>query len=384
MIAPELLDELRLAQDLVTGLAESLDEDSFRQQFHPDLSALGWHLGHCTFTECYWLQEVIRGDDRYTAPVADLYTPPRTPKPERGQRIPPLPALLQWVQAMQSENIDTLAHATPALLDHALLQDNYLIHFLIQHYSQHFESMLMALTQREIARATPDFVVTGPLQPNMPAPDSVSVAAGYYRVGGQPPVACDNELPAQQAILGPYRIARHPVTNSEYLAFMDAGGYTTPALWSTTGRDWLEQAGVDAPQHWRRDDAGHWYGIGVRGAYALAGDDILHGISLHEATAYANWAGGRLPHEHQWEVACRLQLLEQTGRAWEWCSNCFYPYAGFQAFPYAEFSQPWFDDNHYTLRGGSFHTRPALRHASFRNFYEPDKRHIFAGLRLVY
>lgn len=384
MIAPELLEELRLAQDLVTGLAEPLDEDSYRRQFHPDLSALGWHLGHCTFTECYWLQAIVQGDDRYTAPVADLYTPPRTPKPERGQRIPPLPELLQWVQALQSENLDTLLRPAPVLLDHPLLQDNYLIHFLIQHYSQHFEIMLMALTQRELARARPDFVVNNTLQSSMPAPDTASVTAGHYKVGGQAPMAYDNELPAQQATLGPYRIARQPVTNSEYLAFINERGYTTRKLWGKAGWDWLQQQAVCAPEHWRRNNEGLWYGIGVRGAYELAGDDILHGVSMHEALAYANWAGGRLPHEHQWEVACRLQLLEQTGRAWEWCGNCFYPYEGFRAFPYAEYSQPWFDSNHYSLRGGSFHTRPALRRASFRNFYEPGKRHIFAGLRLVY
>ena len=84
------------------------------------------------------------------------------------------------------------------------------------------------------------------------------------------------------------------------------------------------------------------------------------------------------------EVACRLQRLEQTGRAWEWCDNSFYPYDGFRPFPYEEYSAPWFNGNHYSLRGGSLHTRPAIRRPSFRNFYQPDKRHIFAGLRLVY
>jgi iron(II)-dependent oxidoreductase len=79
-----------------------------------------------------------------------------------------------------------------------------------------------------------------------------------------------------------------------------------------------------------------------------------------------------------------LQLLEQTGHVWEWCNNCFYPYAGFQSFPYKEYSQPWFNDNHYTLRGGSLHTRPGIKRASFRNFHAPEKRHIFAGLRLVW
>ncbi|HKJ09285.1 MAG TPA: SUMF1/EgtB/PvdO family nonheme iron enzyme, partial [Gammaproteobacteria bacterium] len=108
------------------------------------------------------------------------------------------------------------------------------------------------------------------------------------------------------------------------------------------------------------------------------------GINHHEASAYAAWAGAQLPHEYQWEAACRLGLLEHTGRAWEWCANTFHPYEGFESFPYREYSTPWLGGDHYTLKGGSLHTRPPVKRASFRNFYEPDKRHIFAGLRLVY
>ncbi|NOR40000.1 MAG: ergothioneine biosynthesis protein EgtB, partial [Gammaproteobacteria bacterium] len=92
-----MLDELRLAQDLVIALIEPLQDDGYRRQYHPDLSPLGWHLGHCTYTECYWLQEVVLGDNRYTAPVASLYTPAMTAKPERGTRLPSLNVLVQWV-----------------------------------------------------------------------------------------------------------------------------------------------------------------------------------------------------------------------------------------------------------------------------------------------
>jgi iron(II)-dependent oxidoreductase len=384
VIDPALLGELRTAQDLITGLVEDLDDASLRQQYHPELSPLGWHLGHCTFTECYWLQEVIQGDDRFTAPVAELYTPPQVPKPERGARLPAHEALLRWVQGLQSINLETLADPPAILLEHPLLQDDYLVHFLIQHYSQHFETMVMVLTQRALAAGPDDFQVQEPITPAAPQPDTCTIVAGHYRVGGQAPAACDNELPPQQADLGPCRIARQPVTNSEYLAFMEDGGYLNRSLWSGQGWHWQRQHDVRCPVHWRSDPTGQWYGIGSRGPYALTGNDVLHGISRFEAQAYASWAGGRLPHEHQWEVACRLQLLEQSGRAWEWCDNSFYPYEGFKPFPYAEYSTPWFDDGHYSLRGGSLYTRPAIRRPSFRNFYQPQMRHIFAGLRLVY
>ena len=384
MNRPALLEELRLAQDLVMALIEPLQDDSYRQQHHPDLSPLGWHLGHCTYTECYWLQEVILGDNRYTAPVASLYTPALTPKPERGAGLPALNVLVQWVLGMQSLHAEIFDAAPAALLEHHLMQDDYLIHFLIQHYSQHNETMLAALTQCALHNTATDFQVTQPFTARPPVQDRISIQPGHYRVGGRSPVACDNEQPSQQATLGPCDIARYPVSNSEFLGFMEDGGYANESCWEKTGWQWQQQQSLTAPEHWRRNSAGNWYGIGVRGAYALDGTDAVHGISRHEAAAYARWAGGRLPHEHQWEVACRLQFLEQTGRVWEWCNNCFYPYAGFQPFPYEEYSQPWFDDNHYTLRGGSFHTRPAIKRASFRNFHAPEKRHIFAGLRLAY
>lgn len=379
-----LLDELRLAQELVSGLVTDHNEATLRRQYHPDLSPLGWHLGHCAFTECYWLQEILLGDDRCTAPFASLYTPTLCDKPARGGRLPPCEALFSWVHELQAMNRDMLGDPPAAVTEHPLMQDGYLLHFLIQHYSQHFENMLMVLTQRALGTDDGSFSVTSPLTPGWNEPETRRIDAGRYRVGGQTPVACDNELPVQQAKLGSFRIAEQPVSNSEYLAFMQDGGYENRAFWDETAWQWNRQTGCNAPEYWRRNDAGHWYGIGSRGAYALSGTEPLLGISRHEAAAFATWAGARLPHEHQWEAACRLQQLERTGRAWEWCANAFYPYAGFRAFPYAGYSVPWFDGNHYALRGGSLHTRPAVKRPSFRNFYEPGIRHIFAGLRLVY
>ena len=384
MSSASLLNELQLAQDLVTALLESLDDDSQRQQYHDELSPLGWHLGHCTYTECYWLQQVVLQDSRYTAPVEALYTPGKTLKSERGRQLPPLDALLQWVLTLQAMNRDLLSTPPKVLREHPLMQDDYLLHFLIQHYSQHYETMLSALTQRALREHTDSFRVTTPFTASAPVTDTLTMQPGHYRVGGRAPLACDNELPAQEATLGPYRIARRPVSNAEYLAFIEADGYGTRSLWSDAGWQWRTQLMPVGPDHWHQDVAGHWHGTGVRGAYELDGTDVVHGISHHEASAYANWAGGRLPHEHQWEVACRLQALEHTGRAWEWCQNPFYPYEGFKAFPYDGYSTPSFDNKHYTLRGGSLHTRPAIKRASFRNFHEPFKRHIFAGLRLVY
>jgi len=379
-----LLAELELAQSLLLALVEDSGDDDYRRQFHPDLSPLGWHLGHCVYVECHWLHERLRGDASVTAPIASLYMPPTTPKPERGALLPPRPALLTWARELQDFNRHYLENLPAALAGHELLADDYLLHFLVQHHGQHYETMLMVLTQQALQAPAGDFEPAVPLVARAPDEGRVEMPGGHYRIGGEPPVAFDNEVPPQHAELGPFAIGIRPVSNAGYLAFMEDGGYRRGDLWDEAGRAWLQDSGAQCPDHWRRSRAGHWYGVGNRGPYELAPDEPVLGISHHEASAFAHWAGARLPHEYQWEAACRSGRLEQTGRAWEWCANSFHPYEGYTPFPYDDYSQPWFDGGHYSLRGGSLHTRPAVKRPSFRNFYQADKRHVFAGLRLAW
>ncbi len=379
-----LINELEMAHKLTLALAEDADDTTFRTQYHPDLSPLGWHLGHCVFIECLWLHEKIRGDNSVTAPIADLYTPPRTPKPERGRLLPPRAPMLDWVRDLQAYNLLFFSEIPEQWREHKLFMDGYILHFLIQHYSQHYESMLMVLTQKALAESSLNGLDPLPMTAQAPGRDRIDIPAGHFRIGGETPVAYDNEVPPQHAELDEFQISKTPVSNAEFLGFIEDRGYRREDLWEPEGRAWLQQHTISSPDHWRQTVDGTWYGISLRGCYELAPDEPVSGISRHEARAFANWAGGRLPHEYQWEAACRSGVLEQTGRAWEWCDNTFHPYEGFKPFPYPEYSQPWFDENHYSLRGGCLHTRPAIKRPSFRNFYEPGKRHIFAGMRLVF
>lgn len=120
------------------------------------------------------------------------------------------------------------------------------------------------------------------------------------------------------------------------------------------------------------------------GTRDLAADDPVSGVNHHEASAFARWAGARLPHEYEWESAARRRLLERSGAVWEWCANVFHPYIGFAAFPYEGYSVPYFDGRHFTLRGGSRLTQAPIRRPTFRNYYTAEKRHICAGIRLVF
>lgn len=355
----------------------------YQRQFHPDLSPSGWHLGHCVFTENYWIREVLENDpveEEYHA----LYFPEFSRKPARGGQLPQFSELLHWADTAQRENQRRLGGLFERRLRHPLLRAGYLITFLVQHYAQHFETLCQVRAQRRlqtvqnIKTRRPLSAVTLPL-------DTITVEADDYRIGAhRPHRPYDNEHPAHTVHLERFRIARHPVTNAEYLAFMQDGGYRDRRYWTASGWAWRRRCAVVQPCYWRRNAEGHWFAVTPDGPRPLPPTEPVSGLSWYEAHACAAWAGGRLPHEHEWEAAARAGLLQNTGRAWEWCANPLYPYAGFTPWPYEGYSVPYFDNDHYVLRGGSRYTCRVIKRVTFRNYYQADKRHIFAGVRPVF
>lgn len=381
------LIRLRAVQRRLQAVATHWDERTLRTQYHPDLSPLGWHIGHCAFIENLWLRERIQGDRRATRGAHALYIPQYSRKTRRGRRLPRRRRLLKQLSRQQDANVLLLSgFAEPLNETHPLLADEYLERFIIQHHAQHLETMQMVLQQRALSAAAtgqppPEALLT---EPRSPRPLTATLPHGTYAIGGQPPDAFDNELPVHEVDIPACTIASEPVSNADYLAFMQAGGYRNTEFWDTAGQTWLaEQPRLQAPEHWRQAPAGGWYAITPGGPAALDPAAPVMGINHHEAQAYACWAGARLPHEYEWEAAYRAGLLQSTAQVWEWCANPFFAYPGFRAFPYEEYSKPWFDGTHFTLRGGSRYSRADIRRASFRNFHTPEKRYIFAGLRLA-
>lgn len=390
----KLLGELALIQELLVALVEDLDDASYRAQYHPDLSPIGWHAGHCAIIEKYWLHNMMLNDAAVSEAEQYLYFPENMPKPQRGASLPDKDEHLKWVQTVQQESLALLGSPTAGFNAHKLATNHYIEYFLLQHHSQHYETMTMVLTQRALQlHQAGDYRPIQPLQPSEPVRQHNTIPAGHFKIGSNFSVqAYDNEVPPQTVQTCLAGIAPHMVTNTEYLLFMQEGGYDNREYWSDEGWQWRQQTQCAAPEHWRQS-ANDWYGVGLRGACDLLADAAVSGINLYEAQAYAEWlrltrpdhfTDVRLPHEYESEIARRLNLIEDSGQAWEWCSNAFHPYPDYQPFPYDRYSKTWFDDCHFTLRGSSLYTRPVIRRASFRNFYNADKRHIFAGLRLAY
>jgi iron(II)-dependent oxidoreductase len=361
-------------QQKLLQLIKNVSAHDFARQFHPDLSPPGWHLGHCVFTEMYWLREVVMQMEILGDELRQLYIPEFSVKKNRASVLPSQLQVCEWAEKIQGENIDYIAELVEAGNHPELMQDNYLIFFLSQHYAQHIETVNYILTQKHLQTKC-GFKVEAILKA-APLQDNYRPVEDVFR-------HYDNECPGFTIALDEFHIADRAVSNAEFVSFIEANGYQERHYWEADGWLWCEQNAITCPQHWRLDEAGNYYGTNASGAYKLQADNAVSGISYYEAKAFAVWAKARLPHEYEWETAKKKGLLKNTGQVWEWCDNSFHPYKGFRAFPYDGYSLPWFDQAHFSLRGGCGYTHALIKRDSFRNFYQADKRHFPAGLRLA-
>jgi gamma-glutamyl hercynylcysteine S-oxide synthase len=357
-------------------LLEPLDDAELTKQHSPLMSPLVWDLAHIGHFEELWLLRELGGELPSRAEHDDLYDAFRHARAERGE-LPILdpPAARAYVADVRGRVLDVLDRIE---LDPAnrLLADGFVFGLVIQHEQQHCETMLATLQLRE-----------GEPYPSRPDPPARVEAAGEARLEGglseigtdAAPWAYDNERPAHEVELAPFRMDAAPVTNAQYLEFVEADGYADRRWWSEDGWRWREEEGAEHPQFWRRD-AG-WSRVRFGHVEHLPSDEPVQHVCWHEAEAFARWAGKRLPTEQEWEAAAAAGALNGVGAVWEWTVSHFLPYPGFAAFPYAEYSEVFFGEEYRVLRGASWATHPVVARRTFRNWDLPIRRQIFAGFR---
>tara|TARA_A100000171_G_scaffold53030_1_gene75591 strand:- start:19279 stop:20439 length:1161 start_codon:yes stop_codon:yes gene_type:complete len=209
----------------------------------------------------------------------------------------------------------------------------------------------------------------------------LSFEEGVYEIGHTKDSFCyDNELGYHKTYIQNFEISNKLVTNREFIAFMDAGGYKNFNYWHADGWEWVNQEHQTQPMYWHRiDDEWHYYTL--QGLQKINLDAPLCHVSYYEAFAYAQWKGCRLPTEFEWEIA---QQSYDWGRRWEWTESSYLPYPGYTKPPGAigEYNGK-FMVNQKVLRGGSVVTAPKHTRPTYRNFFQPNLRWQYTGIRLA-
>lgn len=375
-------------------LFASIDDADFRHQAHPDFSPVGWHLGHIGVTEGYWILQQCQGEAPRSAFYDSFFTPTDNPKPNRVH-LPARGEMLDYLATIR-ESVLTFLARTEFPAAHPLLGEANIFNMLLQHEEQHNETILLIL--RLLAAERHDAEHPHALNPPILLPPDatrpaliehamVHVPAGPLLMGSdERGTTLDNERPRHVVAVGDFEIDRYPVSNREFLRFVLAGGYECPQWWSAEGWRWRVQQRITQPLYWRQAATGEWLEIGDGSVAPLELDRPVMHVSWYEAEAYARAVEKRLPTEAEWEKAARCGVLAMTGYAWEWTSTWFHPYPGFVAHPYVGYSVPYFDHRHRILRGGSWATHAwatlsHVRRPTFRNWYQPGVRAVFAGIR---
>lgn len=373
------------------ALARPLSAEDCCAQSMPDASPVKWHLAHTSWFFETFILEVHENGFRPFDPVFRVLfnsyyqgVGRQHPRPQRGLLTRPDLATVRAYRADVDERMAQLlarGDLPPGLA--ALLELG------LQHEQQHQELILTDVKHLLWCNPLwPAYQADAEPPPEAAAPlHWLRLEGGLaeigHDIGNDEGFAFDNEAPRHRVYLQPYELADRPVTNAEYLAFVEDGGYRDPAHWLAEGWDWCRAQALEHPIYWR-EQGGLWQAFTLAGAWPLAPYQPVAHLSYYEADAYARWAGARLPTEAQWEVAACMAPLQMLGRVWEWTQSSYAPYPGFAPAPGAvgEYNGK-FMVNQYVLRGGSCATPAGHARATYRNFFPAAVRWQFSGLRLA-
>ncbi len=381
----EILEHYKETRKRTENICKPLTKEDYVVQVIYFTSPPKWHLGHTTwFFETFILRSALPDYQEFHKDFSFLFNSyynnigERVIRANRGNMTrPSVEEIYEYRAHVDAAMIQLLNEGVDPVLAKT-------INLGINHEEQHQELLLT------------DIKYTLGHNPLFPVYDAefnqqnkttnseegfLKIPEGIYEIGYEGDGFCyDHELGRHKVYLDDFEISKALVTNGEYMEFIEDGGYENFNLWLDEGWAWINNCNISAPLYWHKID-GKWSQFTLAGLQEIDPDEILQHISYYEAAAYAEWMGHRLPTEQEWEIAAD-QL--DWGQRWEWTNSAYLPYPKFEkaAGAIGEYNGK-FMINQMVLRGASIATTVGHSRRTYRNFFHPDTRWQFTGIRLA-
>jgi ergothioneine biosynthesis protein EgtB len=410
--SPALVDRYEEVRRASEALCEPLALEDYGVQSMPDASPVKWHLAHTTWYFETFVLAPLPGHAPFHPAFEFLFNSyynsvgSQYPRPQRGLLTrPTVEEVRAYRRHVDGRMLEFLSRPGARWGELAPI-----VELGLHHEQQHQELILTDLKHAFAQNPLRPAYRPAVARTRRPAParEWIAFPEALRRIGQEGKGFCfDNERPRHPVWVPAFELASRPVTCGEYLAFLEADGYARPELWLSDGWSAAHRGGWRAPLYWERRD-GEWWLLTLNGMERLDPDAPVCHVSYYEADAYARFAGARLPTEQEWETAAagtpvegnfvesgrwhpeaarcdtRAVALQLFGDVWEWTASAYAPYPGYRppSGAIGEYNGK-FMCNQLVLRGGSCVTPADHVRASYRNFFYPDARWQFAGVRLA-
>lgn len=433
----EISEWVRDARQRTFDLIADLTDEDLRVPYLPILNPFLWEIGHVAWFQERWILRHVGKKKTSFENADEFFDSSGVPHTTRWElNLPSRDRLLEYLSDVRDRVLERLQKNPSS-------DEIYFILLSLFHEDMHTEAFTytrqtMEYPAPKFSMATSSASIDNSDCSSDPAGTSlngdVEIPGGKFFVGAKKdaPFVFDNEKWSHQVEVQPFAMSRTAVSQAEFAEFVDAGGYESEKFWSSDGWQWCQSTEATRPLYWRREaTGGGWLRRHFDQWIPLEAHlPVLH-VNWYEAESYCNWAKRRLPTEVEWEVAASGEpssvgqeplaearrrypwgdarpssevanldwrnmgpvdvrglpsgesafgCRQMIGNVWEWTGNDFLPYAGFEADPYKDYSEPWFQ-THKVLKGGCWTTRSRLINNVYRNFYKPDRRDVLAGFR---